>query len=115
MKKAHLFYSDLYKENFVFMPGFTQKQVDSFTKKLKIESIDIEECEGKTMFCDGFVLIWSRYKDKSFESLSTLVHECIHASWMILDWKGIPVSLENDDTQAYLVEWILENCYKALK
>lgn len=115
MKKVHAFYSDLYKENFIFLPAFSQKQVDTFTNKHKIEPIDIEGCEGRTVFCDNFVLIWSRYKDKSFESLSTLVHECVHATNMILDHKGIPMSLENDESQAYLVEWIFENCFRVLK
>ena len=116
MKKAHTFYSDLYKEGFIFLPGFTQKQVNSLLKKFKVEdSVDIEGCDGLTVFCQNFVLIWSKHKDKSIESLSTLVHECVHAANMILDHKGIPMSLENDESQAYLVEWIFENCLKVLK
>lgn len=116
MKKATTFYSDLFKEGFVFLPGYTQKQVNTFLKRFKVEdSIEIEGCEGLTVFSQNFVIIWSKYKDKSIESLTTLVHESVHAANMILDHKGIPMSLENDESQAYLVEWIFENCYKVLK
>jgi hypothetical protein len=115
MKKAHTFQSDLYKENFIFLPAFTQRQINSFTKNNKIEPIDISSCEGQTICFNDFIVIWSKHKDRSIESLSTLVHECVHAANMILDHKGIPMSLENDESQAYLVEWLFENCLRALK
>jgi hypothetical protein len=116
MKKPYIFYSDLYKENFLFMPGYTQKQINSLFKKLKIEDPPkVENCEGTTDFYDGFIVIWSKHKDKSQESILNLVHESVHAANLILDFKGIPISLENDETQAYLIEWIFENCYKVLK
>lgn len=115
MKKVHAFYSDIYKENFIFLPAFTQKQVNLFTKKQKIDPIDISNCDGQTICSNDSIIIWSKFKDRSIESLSTLVHECVHAANMILDHKGIPMSLENDESQAYLVEWIFENCLRALK
>ena len=116
MKKINVFYSDIYKEGFVFFPGYTQKQLNLALKKLKIEEpIEIDGCDGQTIFCKDFVVIWSKHKDKSIESLSTLVHESVHAANMILDHKGIPMTLENDESQAYLVEWIFENCLRFLK
>jgi hypothetical protein len=116
MKKPFMFHSDIYRENFLFLPAYTQKQVNNALKKLKAtELIDISGCDGQTVFCADFVVIWSKHKDKSVESLSTLVHECVHAANMVLDHKGIPMNLENDESQAYLVEWLFENCLRALK
>lgn len=44
-----------------------------------------------------------------------VAHESLHASNFIFDRKGIEVDRENDEPQAYLIQWIANKCYKLLK
>ncbi len=46
---------------------------------------------------------------------SVLAHESIHAVNMILDSMGVLPSFENDEVQSYAVQYLLEQCEKALK
>lgn len=41
-----------------------------------------------------------------------VAHECIHACNMILEHRGIISSFNNDEAQAYFLEWIVNECYK---
>ena len=57
---------------------------------------------GKTWYRSGSVIIWCRSK-----SLTTLVHELLHATTYILDYKGVPISQDNDECMAYLQGYLL--------
>lgn len=41
-------------------------------------------------------------------SLSTVVHESVHAAWEVLDLKGVVVTIDNDESLAYLTEYIYD-------
>ncbi len=44
-----------------------------------------------------------------------IAHECIHVVNNIFHDRGIKLDLLNDEPQAYLVGWVVEQCHKYLK
>lgn len=40
----------------------------------------------------------------------TLVHECVHAAWYILDNAGVEVTADNQEPLAYLTDWLYSQC-----
>jgi len=38
----------------------------------------------------------------------TLVHECVHAAWDILDYIGVGVTADNDEALAYLTQFLFD-------
>lgn len=41
---------------------------------------------------------------------ATLVHECVHAAWNILDNVGVEVTADNHESLAYLTDWLYSQC-----
>lgn len=116
MRKAFYFVNDLYHERFYLLAGFNQKQVNESLKKLKIaDGMDITGAAGVTTYFQGGIVIWLVANDKSPENVASLVHECVHASNMILGTRGVGACHDNDEAQCYLTEWIFRNCYRCLK
>lgn len=44
--------------------------------------------------------------------LNTLVHECLHVAWDILDDKGVMCSVDNQEPLAYLTDYIFDKTVK---
>jgi len=42
----------------------------------------------------------------------TLVHECVHVAWAVLNFTGVHVDYHNDEPLAYLVDHIFERVQK---
>ena len=53
-------------------------------------------------------VIWVPDFDSTITKRGVLVHECVHAAAAILEAKGIPLRLENDEILAYLTEYIFK-------
>jgi hypothetical protein len=106
--RALYFYSDLYRQDFYFLSGWSREQVE---KQLGCE---LEGGAGATIRHDGDVFIWVEDVSNP-EGISELCHESVHAANMTLGARGVSVSAEDDEAQAYLVQWIFHNCYKIAK
>ena len=48
-------------------------------------------------------------------NVATIAHECVHLTWYILESVGVKVNLENHESQAYLLEYIIFEIIKLLK
>ena len=46
-------------------------------------------------------------------SLSTTVHECLHAAWDTLNNKQVKVSVDNDEMLSYLTAWLVTEFVRA--
>ncbi len=55
-------------------------------------------------------VIWIPNWDKTIDIRGTLVHECVHAAVRILHDKGVPIRIENDETLAYLTQYLFKEC-----
>ena len=44
------------------------------------------------------------------DKISTIMHECVHAAQMSLDYRGVPTGVENTEGVAYLAAWIFDEC-----
>jgi hypothetical protein len=45
----------------------------------------------------------------------TITHEAVHAAHFIMKHKGMMGDFVNDESEAYLVEWIVDEVYKFIK
>lgn len=67
---------------------------------------------GKTFFRSGYVpVIWIPSKPTTPRELATLAHECLHATFRMMDWAGVPAIIETDEVichaMAHLMNQIL--------
>lgn len=106
-KLALKFTSDLYQQDFYFLKYWTRKQFELIT------GVDAANSGGMTVLKDGNIYIW--VEDLKGEGISHLTHECIHACNFTLGPRGVKISTKNDEAQAYLTQWIFNECYKSLK
>lgn len=103
---------DIYKCNVVIIHGnkeFFNKNIKNYCTEEDANGMtyNIQEADlGRTWDIDnGPIVIW--VKDSS-TALSTFVHEIIHAVNMIFSYVGAKIDSENDELEAYLVEYIFE-------
>ncbi len=52
----------------------------------------------------GFAILINNTKYQDVDIHSTIVHECTHLSWYILDELGISMNVDNHEIQAYILE-----------
>tara|TARA_R110002020_G_scaffold448039_3_gene660682 strand:+ start:1127 stop:1474 length:348 start_codon:yes stop_codon:yes gene_type:complete len=45
-------------------------------------------------------------------SVAILAHEALHATWYIQDYFGVKVSADNNESQAYLLQYLVEQIMK---
>ena len=43
-----------------------------------------------------------------------IVHECCHIKNMIMKDRGMQADLTNDESECYILSWLVEQCYKNL-
>lgn len=64
----------------------------------------------------GISNFWIVFKDtKQSLSLNTLGHEVVHMVNGIFKSRGIKLSLDNDEPQAYLTGWVTQTVYQTIK
>lgn len=106
--KALYFESDIYRQDYYFLVGWTREHVE------KTLGVSIEGGAGAAIQKDGTIYIWLQDVSNP-EGLSELAHECVHAANMTLGARGIVVNADDDEALAYLVQWIFQHCYKVAK
>jgi hypothetical protein len=106
-KKAYPFYQDLYHQEFLFLPEWSESEIyELFGESMK-------NADGAAFIHNGIVCIWLRKFD--FKSFSALAHESVHGANMLFSLRGQESDVRNDEAQAYLVQWIFEKCIKHFK
>lgn len=105
MKKIKIFEVPIFKGLISLHTGTP----DEFIAILKKKNIEIEISEtqsGKTVW-DTFngleFFVWIKNKN----DLPTIAHEMLHVANAILISRGIRVDPDNDEIQAYLVEYLI--------
>jgi len=113
MNSPGWFYCKLWRVNFYFFIGWSEKKFSNYCKKhYSYINYDLESANGKCLqLNNGNCVIWTRYKNRS-KIGSDLVHEVIHAALFTLSKRGVQVSGTNAEPLTYLVDLILK---KALK
>jgi len=56
----------------------------------------------------GIVL---NFNNKTDLTHGTIAHECYHICSIIMDIHGIKPDFNNDEPMAYLVDWLVDQCY----
>lgn len=110
MKKPAHYYNEMYKENFYFCIGWKPSDFEKYILKNYNYEIDCALCDGKTIEWTSDKgsgqIIWVRYK-AGIKYYSTLCHELIHASFHILDRRGVRLTADNHEPLNYLVELLM--------
>lgn len=93
-----------------------EKEIEQINKKYPA-NIDRFEFSGYSEGNGKFHLIVLNKKyltDESF-TISTIAHEAFHITSFIIKRVGIKPDVNNDEAQAYLLSWIVEQIYKLYK
>lgn len=107
-KKAYQFYNDVYFQAFYFLPNWTREDM------IKVFHQDVDsDAQGMTFNRPEGIFIWIR--EFNNENLGYLTHESVHGANFLFALKGQKISVKNDEAQAYLVQWIFDNCRKYLR
>ena len=110
--KYKKFEVEIYNKTVHFFKG---KNMDKLIKKAekKLNSqFNIEGSYDGLFIVENdkdFIILLESKKDKVFED-SVLHHECNHATFLILESKGIPINLNNDETFCYLSQYLFRKC-----
>lgn len=113
---------DLYKIIIDVYLGSFEKTIKQIEKKhgVKLDfASDFGTSDGSVINLEeshdvpGYVAIAiknfaEKYADDQWRAIAVLSHEAVHVATAIMHNRGIPISYENDETLAYLQEWILE-------
>jgi hypothetical protein len=60
-------------------------------------------------------VVWIREFDWTVPDTARLVHELYHLAMFILDWKQIPIRVENTEVYAYLLDYYVTEAFKKVK
>lgn len=63
----------------------------------------------------GFIVIFNFSSINRDIYHGVVAHEAIHAVHMILQSRGVTPDFVNDESVAYLLEWVVDTIYKCLK
>lgn len=108
----------VYSEIILFYTDCTaSKLVNHMHSKYKIPKSDMAEVKkhsrtiGFAHHVKNYFVIWYRTPT----DLATLVHELYHLCTRIFDYKGIPISYENDEAMAYYMGHWMNRFLNVLK
>jgi hypothetical protein len=111
-RKPKHFYLELYRMNYYYCIGWTQKAVENYLRTTFNYDTDLGHADGYTIRISDnrgcTILIWT--KDKN--DLGVLAHEATHAASFTLGRAGVKADFDNDEACAYLVGLLVD---KALK
>lgn len=93
-----------------------EKEIDQINKKFPT-NIDRFEFSGYAEAIGKFNLIVlnKKYLTNEAFAISTIAHEAFHITSFIMKRVGIHPDVNNDEAQAYLLSWIVEEVYKQFK
>lgn len=107
-----------YAETILFYTDCTvSKCVNHLVKKYKVDKSELSDIKkhsrtvGFSHNAKDYFVIWYRHPD----DLSTLVHELYHLCTMIFNYKGVPITVENDETMAYYMGYWIKKFLAILK
>ena len=107
-----------YSETLLFYTGCTAGQLLKHLEgkhkvpKAHMSGIKKHSCTvGFAHHTDDLFILWYRTP----EDLSALVHELYHICTKMFEYKGVPISYENDETMAYYMSYWMSKIIAALK
>ena len=103
--KKKLFHAGTYDCDYWVIVGNAPQKAGSFVRKLANDKTIINPNGlGAFYFKEGMSsVIWLRYRPTDLKKMSTLVHECAHASFEVMRWAGIPLTDSSEEAYTHLV------------
>jgi hypothetical protein len=93
-----------------------EKEINEVNKKFYVNTDRFEfsgysEATGKY----HLILLNKKYLTDDAFAMSTIAHEALHITSFIMKRVGIKPDVNNDEAQAYLLSWIVEQVYEQFK
>ena len=90
-----------------------EKELEQINKKFEVD-VDNFDFAGYSSRIDNhyLLLLNLKYINSDTMLIGTIAHEALHISNFILKQTGIKPDVDNDEAQAYLLTWIVEQVYK---
>lgn len=90
-----------------------KKQLKRLCKKYSLSYEDALQCRAFVFIPRGSCSTWCAiFRD---DDIPYIIHECVHLSNMIFKDRGITPDLDNDEPQAYLLEFLFKKVKNCLK
>lgn len=113
------FRCETYSANIIFYCDCSPLQIKKhMAKKYCIDNVDCENAD--VGFTNNYLpeednasiryVVWIRHND----DIATLVHECIHLAFRILEDRGIKVNIENDEVLAYYHSYLFKTLWNEM-
>ena len=104
----------IYKASITFIETGSLKElkdkfgIDEGWGKIFGHSFCMEDDEHN-LSCNVFILL--NVNDKEL-SPGDVAHECVHTANTIFNLRKMKLDVDNDEPYAYLVSWLVDECYK---
>ena len=113
-RKPTWFYDETFMQNFYFFLGWKPKLIENYMNK-QGWLVDLGFFDGKCGYCvelsaaknKGAIIIWTKERPKTPESFSVLAHECLHATNILFESRGVKADFGNDEAQAYMLALLI--------
>lgn len=95
----------------------SREEVEYFIEKNGIQGDYLADWDKSNGFVDDldgpdgrYIIIGIRNKSRRI-----VIHECVHAAHRIMSFRGVPVTAENTEIQAFLIDFLCERIFKDLE
>ena len=107
----------LYRGNLVVV---ISNDIDKIKALFPADLFNDENIYAHTLYgnCRGqqdFYIVLNPYSKYRKMYHGTIAHEALHATSFLLDKRGIQIDVNNDEPQAYLIEWVTDKVYETLR
>ena len=110
--KIPLYYGSLH----IAICNDVEKEIEDVRKKFYVNT-DEYDFAGYSEATENHYLILLNKKHLISDdfAIGTLAHEAFHVTSFVMKRVGIKADVNNDEAQAYLLSWIIEQTYKLFK
>lgn len=111
--KAYKFVIEPYGRRMMVFVGSRERFVYTMKKEYNIDIDSVGERDGEHAYVEyqgknsplfSFRYIWLKKLKKTPEYMGLLAHECLHATFEILDWAGMKYTRDGEEAYTYLLD-----------
>lgn len=105
---------DVYGQDYHYWEGESmEKMIKKVRKEFEITvGINLDGVTGLFIWRDDVMIILIETQEDKLLQDSILIHEITHATFQLLESRGVPINIENDEAFAYLHQAIYLKCKK---
>jgi len=105
----------LYRGKFIVVITKSPAKIKKYIPDFDDENIYAHSYYANYKKKQGFYIILNFKSQFGKVNHGTIAHEAVHTAHFIMKSRGIIEGFDNDEAEAYLVEWITDQVYKFIK